>query len=572
MNSRMYLGVVVATTLASLSYPSAIYAQAETTSVFSGDQSAVQIFDTEIAQFVGQESLALPQSDQIAIEEPVKAPSRFGLLLRGVKERVSLMTTFDPVKKAEKHLQFAEERMQLAQTIAASSDSPQAQQKAADMVERANLYIEKIADKKQEWLEKKDERTQKLIKNIATHQMRREEVFTRLEQQLPEQVLQKMEARREQVLEKNKRLLEEIPEADIPEMVREHVKEARDRMSIHAEEVKLFKEKHGDLLRQAMQGDQEAQKQLETLRTDRRESIEEKTKHQQLINQFMEKKQSLEAQAATGDTAAREEVEKMNAFQQKMEAMEQSFREQEERPSGPQFPFDGPPPGFPGQFDASMPSIPRPDLLPWERPDANSPEYRQQMELMQKFREKMMQNGNRDAAAIMEGVNDGGSRPESFDMPRFRPEGEVRRERPSGASEPNDRAMQGDHDTRRPFIKNNVLEEQRGNIPPEDQMRMREQADILPHMQTAPKNIPFHEGPPPIMGEVHEGVPSDMKPSEMPFPVPPAPHMQPPAGFVPSEIPLPQVHTDLPFSEQFGEPVPQMQPLEEPVRQTDPQQ
>ena len=53
----------------------------------------------------------------VELENITKVPSGFGMWLRDWREKISIALTFDPVKKAEKQLIYAEERMAIAQKI-----------------------------------------------------------------------------------------------------------------------------------------------------------------------------------------------------------------------------------------------------------------------------------------------------------------------------------------------------------------------------------------------------------------------------------------------------------------------
>ena len=133
-----------------------------------------------------------------------KIPSGWGLFWKGVKETVSTTLTFDPVKKAEKRLKYAEERMRLAEQMANSSN-PKIQAKAQKMVEKANKFMEKIEAKKDKWMNKTGERAQRLITNMATHQINREVIFDKLQNKLPEDKYNKLKSLRDQSIERGQR-------------------------------------------------------------------------------------------------------------------------------------------------------------------------------------------------------------------------------------------------------------------------------------------------------------------------------------------------------------------------------
>jgi len=84
----------------------------------------------------------------VVVTQVDKAPSSFGLFWLGLKERVSIALTLDPVKKAEKQVEFAEQRMKIAEKIAEKTDDPEVQAKVQKMVDRAQELLAKVEEKK----------------------------------------------------------------------------------------------------------------------------------------------------------------------------------------------------------------------------------------------------------------------------------------------------------------------------------------------------------------------------------------------------------------------------------------
>ena len=91
----------------------------------------------------------------VTVDEITKMPTTWGLWWTSVKEKVSEVVTLDPVRKAEKQLQFAEQRMKYAEYIAENTTDPKKQAWAEKMVEKANKFMEKVEAKKENWAVKK---------------------------------------------------------------------------------------------------------------------------------------------------------------------------------------------------------------------------------------------------------------------------------------------------------------------------------------------------------------------------------------------------------------------------------
>lgn len=214
--------------------------------------------------------------EEVEVEEIEEEPTGFGLFWRGVRERVSLTFTFDPVKKAEKIVKYAEERMAIAERIAeARPDDERAQQRVANVLERANALIAQAEERKAELLENPDDRARRALKNLANHNLRREHVLDRIEQRIPEDRLEAFQERRAEFAAQGRRLLNAINNENIPEEIRAHLEAVRDRVEDKAEEVRQFRAAHKELLEAARSGDEDAQARLENLRETRKGNVEE---------------------------------------------------------------------------------------------------------------------------------------------------------------------------------------------------------------------------------------------------------------------------------------------------------
>jgi hypothetical protein len=284
----------------------------EDTSADDSSEEEVSELDLDVNEDTGE--VTDTSLEDIDLNVPEKPPGRFGMFFRNIREQVSLVTTFDPVKKAEKHVKFAEERMQIAEKIAANSDDPKQQERAQEVIERASKFLEKVEEKKDAWLEKKDERAGKLLKNIANHQVRREKVLDKIEQHLPEDMLEEFQERRGEVLEKNDRLLQALQNENVPEEVREHLKMVKDRIEEHTQEIKKFVEQNKELFKAAKGGDEDARAKIEAIRKERTlESEEQRLRDDEVRHEFEEKfrlkAEELRAAAEAGDEEAMKKFE-----------------------------------------------------------------------------------------------------------------------------------------------------------------------------------------------------------------------------------------------------------------------
>lgn len=202
-----------------------------------------------------------------------EVPSGFGLWWRGVKENVSLAFTFNAERKAEKRLQYAEERMRMADALADEADDPKVHKRIEKLVGKANKFMDKMEKDKDKWFDASSERAQRLVGNITRHHFNRETIMDNLEENMPEEKLDKVREMREEGLESRARLLNAIGNENIPEAVRDHLRGVKEQIEKHAEDVKQYREQKTELLERRKAGDGTATEELEAQRLERHEQV-----------------------------------------------------------------------------------------------------------------------------------------------------------------------------------------------------------------------------------------------------------------------------------------------------------
>lgn len=243
----------------------------------------------------------------IEIVDPAEKPSGFGLLFRDIRERVSLVLTFDAVEKAEKQVKFAEERLKIAEKIAAESSDPAAQARALKVVERAERFLNNVAERSEAWAEKRDDRVNRLMKNIATHQANRWTVIEKLEEEFGE--APRLDRLREKA-EAGQGLLNAIDNENIPPEVREHLQNVKARIDASAKIKMELKERKQDLLDRAKSGDASVKEELKKLQEERKEKLEGVRENFKLKQeQSRERKSAAPATNAGGDVKERIKIE-----------------------------------------------------------------------------------------------------------------------------------------------------------------------------------------------------------------------------------------------------------------------
>ncbi|MFH1947202.1 MAG: hypothetical protein ABIJ23_03550 [Candidatus Magasanikbacteria bacterium] len=254
----------------------------------------------------------------VELEEINKIPSGFGLWMRGFKERVAVVFTFDPVKKAEKQTRFAAERVHLAEYMLENSDDEKVQLRAEKVMEKAHRLVEKVEVKKEKWLERANGEKEKMLKNIATLQIRKEYTLDLLEEKIPEEKQEGLKKLREEGLKINERLVNVLENENISDEIKQHLQNVKDRIEAHAEEVKQFRDKKMELLQATKEGVEGAKIQLQELKQDKKEELE------MVRMQYKENQEALKAAAEAGDEDAQNKLQIIKREQLRKQEMEKS--------------------------------------------------------------------------------------------------------------------------------------------------------------------------------------------------------------------------------------------------------
>jgi len=280
--------------------------------------------DVDVDEETGEAlDISLENIGSSVIEE---VPSSFGLFFRGIRERISLMTTFNPVKKAEKRLQYALERENIAERILEESLDFAAQKKAQDMIDRSQAFIEKVHEQQEKWMNGQDDRAQQLLKNVANFELRREKLFDRLEEKLSDEQLIKFQEKRDVIEQKSQRLLNALDNENIPEEIRLHLQKVKERVEEHYDQQQEYK---AGLLKAIQSGDATAVKELREQRHD-----ENVIRFDEKKVQIQERKDVLRERAEDGDIQAQKEIRLLHSVvengQKRVEEVKERVEERRE--------------------------------------------------------------------------------------------------------------------------------------------------------------------------------------------------------------------------------------------------
>ncbi|MEK7452352.1 MAG: hypothetical protein AAB664_03355, partial [Patescibacteria group bacterium] len=374
---------------------------AETTTQATAEQTQVAAAIESLAQAA---VVVEPTYDGIEVEKPTKAPSRFGSFWRSVKENVSLAITFDPNKKAQIAIKFAEERMLIAEKVLSETTDEQAKAQVQKHLERAKKMMEKIDEHQKKALENPNKDTERLLQNRAKQFERQQEIFDRLEEKSDGEVVETVLKFRDEAIEHSKALEQAVKNENIPEEVREHLKSVQSRIQEHSAEIKEHIAKFQELKAAAEKGDATAVQKLDAFKAERmKEAKMRNEEHKEKSMQFEEKMMKIRENAEQGDVQARmmfeqmqdrpefkDHFEKMKPefFEKDFEGNEEGFKPGDERNRDPND-RRGPPPGF--EQDRNR------EGQPGGRTEGEPPNGKEPPQgFFSKFKEFMDQSGEQD--------------------------------------------------------------------------------------------------------------------------------------------------------------------------------
>lgn len=268
-------------------------------------KAPVVFAQTEEQPQAAAESVAVTDNlEGITVAESASIPSNFGLWWRGLRERISVALTLDPVKKAEKQLIFAEERMNLAKVIMEKSTDPKIQEKAQTMLEHAEKFMAKVGENKDKWMANQGERAQRLLKNIATHEVRKEKILDVIEEKLPAEKQEQFQALREKVEQNSTRLMNAISNASVPEPVKAHLQDVKARIEAHATIINQYRDEKKELLQKIKIGDTAAKEEFKQLQAEKIEKLQAiKVEYKEKMQEFKENVQNKDVPAVDATVA-----------------------------------------------------------------------------------------------------------------------------------------------------------------------------------------------------------------------------------------------------------------------------
>lgn len=266
--------IIFAICMAFLGNISLSYARAEEIDKVEEVES---FLEEDIQEFVEENQVILDAQkiEGVEVKEIKKMPSKFGLFWRSIREKVETTLTFNPVKKAEKRLKFAEERIRLAEHIAENAEGEKAQELAIKMSEKANEFILKIEENKDKILDRAKEKKGEIFENILKHKANRDVVLDKIEEKIPAKKLEKLNLIRENNKANDEKLKVILESKKLPEVIKEKIQIQFNNLSNRLEYQKEFVEENKELIEKAKEGDEEAKAELVEIKKEIKEELKE---------------------------------------------------------------------------------------------------------------------------------------------------------------------------------------------------------------------------------------------------------------------------------------------------------
>jgi len=246
----------------------------------------------------------------VAVAEPTSIPSGFGFWWNDLKENLSLALTFDLVKKAEKQLLFAARRVKLAEYMMENSADAKVQEKAQQLLARANEYTQKIQERKDELAERTDSKAQILLANAAKQQMNLELALDKIEDKIPAEKLAIFQQWRTQIEAEQQQFLDGLKNnSDVPRAVKDKITEIKARIQVKLQERETFRSQQKEILDEIKAGREDAKAALEMLREERVQALETARE------EYKDAKAEIIDKINSGDQGAVKDLLKLNQTQ-----------------------------------------------------------------------------------------------------------------------------------------------------------------------------------------------------------------------------------------------------------------
>ncbi|MBT5338615.1 hypothetical protein HN858_00025 [Candidatus Falkowbacteria bacterium] len=180
--------------------------------------------DLVIEEIVSEEAII---DNEVTVEDlevnaNVQTTSRWRRWWQNTKQAISLATTFDAAKAAEKRFTYANQKVARAKYVIENSDNEKLKAKAVKDIEKAQEYVTYIKNKITSF-DIDPEKLKNLQDKFTHQQYLHHKILEKLENQVTNKAYEKIKATRERHLENMKEVMEKVDNND-PEKVAERLR------------------------------------------------------------------------------------------------------------------------------------------------------------------------------------------------------------------------------------------------------------------------------------------------------------------------------------------------------------
>ncbi|MBI2989991.1 MAG: hypothetical protein HYY51_02245 [Candidatus Magasanikbacteria bacterium] len=147
-------------------------------------------------------------------------------ILSSLQERISILFTFDSLKKAEKQLNYIEKRFRRAESLVEDVKNDASRLEAERTIAEAESMLSKLNVSGQNWKDKAQEETQKISERVSSYTQQKERILDSMALGLSGEQLNRFHSFREQMTEKARKTLEGVKQESLkglPQKLKESI-------------------------------------------------------------------------------------------------------------------------------------------------------------------------------------------------------------------------------------------------------------------------------------------------------------------------------------------------------------
>jgi len=187
----------------------------------NNEGSAVNENDQAVEQMIQEDETVTAQD--LGVKEPTILPDNPLYFFKNIFRRISDAITFDPTKKLEKRLRWANERVLELRKLAITKKDPKILEKASEQYQKEIDQIKALADRidEKKLNDKQKARLNDFLDKLSQQEVLHQRILEKLQNQVPPQVFEKIKEVRERHLKRFGEVMNRLEKN--PERLRERL-------------------------------------------------------------------------------------------------------------------------------------------------------------------------------------------------------------------------------------------------------------------------------------------------------------------------------------------------------------